>query len=221
MLKYLALVLALAACGSGDKCSKVYDKLAPVFEKEMKGEKKMDKAKEIDRCKDELKKHPDREAAMDCILALPGTPSMGDLMACESKRDGSKDSMKDYQDKSKATEASVQLNKIGKSAKRMFGETSAFPIAKAPLTPTTDCCKGPSGKCAVDATAWTGEPWKTLDFQIDEPHLFRYSYESTDGKSFTATAVGDPDCSGKPLTYTLNGTVDVAGNPSMNLTKPN
>jgi hypothetical protein len=216
MIKYLAIVMALAACGSGDKCSKVYDKLAPVFEKEMKGEKKMDKAKEIERCKDELKNHPDREAAMDCILALPGTPTMGDLMACESKRDNKKDL-----NEGKVTEASLQLNKIGKNAKRVFAETSAFPIAKAPLTPATECCKGPSGKCPVDATAWTIEPWKTFEFTIDEPHQFRYSYESTDGKSFTATAVGDPDCSGKPVTYTLNGTLDAAGNPSINLIKPN
>jgi hypothetical protein len=219
MIKYLAIAMALAACSSGDKCSKVYDKLAPVFEKEMKGEKKMDKAKEIERCKDELKNHPDREAAMDCILALPGTPSMGDLMACESKRDNKKDTTKD--DTGKVTEASLQLNKIGKNAKRVFAETSAFPIAKAPLTPATDCCKGPSGKCPVDATAWTIEPWKTFEFTVDEPHQFRYSYESTDGKSFTATAVGDPDCSGKPVTYTLNGTLDATGNPSVNLIKPN
>jgi hypothetical protein len=219
MIKYLAIAMALAACSSGDKCSKVYDKLAPVFEKEMKGEKKMDKAKEIGRCKDELKNHPDREAAMDCILALPGTPSMGDLMACESKRDNKKDTTKD--DTGKVTEASLQLNKIGKNAKRVFAETSAFPIAKAPLTPATDCCKGPSGKCPVDATAWTIEPWKTFEFTVDEPHQFRYSYESTDGKSFTATAVGDPDCSGKPVTYTLNGTLDATGNPSVNLIKPN
>ena len=220
MLKLLVITLTVAACGNGDKCSKVYDKLAPVFEKEMKGDKKMDKAKEIDRCKEELKNHPDRAATMDCILALPGTPTVGDLMACESKKDG-KDSMKDYQDKSKITEASLQLNKIGKNAKRVFAETAAFPIAKAPLTPTTDCCKGPGGKCPVDATAWTSEPWKTFDFQIDEPHLFRYSYESTDGKSFTATAVGDLDCSGKPVTYTLTGSVDASGNPSMNVTNPN
>lgn len=217
MVKYLALV-ALAACGNGDKCSKVYDKLAPVFEKT---DKKPDKAKEIDRCKEELKKHPDREAAIDCIIAHPGTPTMGDVMACESKRDGSKDSVKDYQNRSKAIEASLQLDRLGKNAKRLFGETSAFPIAKAPLTPATDCCKDPSGKCAVDATAWTAEPWKTLEFQLDEPHRFRYSYESTDGKSFTATAVGDLDCSGKPVTFTLTGSVDAAGNPTTNLTKPN
>lgn len=203
MIKLFAVALVVAACGNSDRCSKVYDKLAPIFEKQIKGEQKIDKAKEIDRCREELKHHPDHEAAMDCILALPGTPTMGDLMACESKRDG--------------TEASPQLDKIGKHAKLTFVETGAFPIAKAPLTPTTDCCKGPNKTCPVDASAWTGEPWKTLDFQIAEPHEFRYSYESTDGKSFTATAVGDLGCNGKPVTYTLNGTVDAAGKPSVKL----
>ena len=217
MVKLLAIAFTLAACGNGDKCSKVYDKLAPVFEK---GDKKTDKTKEIDRCKAELKNHPEREAEMDCIIALPGTPTIGDLAACESKK-GGKDSFKDYQDKSKQTEAVLQLNKIGKSAKRSFAELSTFPVGKAALTPATDCCAAADHKCVVDMAAWSAEPWKTLDFQIDEPGRYRYSYESADGKTFTATAVGDLDCGGKPETFTLTGSLDAAGNPTVNLVKPN
>jgi hypothetical protein len=40
---------------------------------------------------------------------------------------------------------------------------------------------------------------------VHESFLFRYSYES-DGKGFTATAVGDPDCRGKTVRFTLTGT---------------
>jgi hypothetical protein len=212
MVKYVALVVALAACGNGDKCAKVFDKLKPAFEKEKAGEK-MERDKEVGHCKEQLKDHPEREAVMDCILAISGTPSMDDLMKCD-KEHGAPDKKH-----GKATEASLLLNNIGKNAKRVFVENSAYPIGKAALTPATDCCKGEGGKCAVDAAQWKVEPWATLGFEISEPHLFRYSYESTDGKTFTATAVGDPDCSGKPVTYTLNGT-STAGNPSVNLTPP-
>jgi len=220
MKKLLALVVALAACGgNGDKCSKVFDKLAPVFEKEAKGPK-LDRTKEIEHCKQQLKDHPEREKEMDCILGLGGTPTMGDLMACSAKKstDG-KDGFKDYQDKSKATEAKLMLNKIGKSAKLIFAETSKFPIGNAPLTPATECCKGDGAKCQPDPKAWTAGPWAAMEFTIDEPHRFRYSYESADGTTFTATAVGDLDCSGKPQTFTLKGSVD-AGNPKVELQEP-
>jgi len=220
MKKLLALVVALAACGgNGDKCSKVFDKLAPVFEKEAKGPK-LDRTKEIEHCKQQLKDHPEREKEMDCILGLGGTPTMGDLMACSAKKstDG-KDGFKDYQDKSKATEAKLMLNKIGKSAKLIFAETSKFPIGNAPLTPATECCKGDGAKCQPDPKAWTAGPWAAMEFTIDEPHRYRYSYESADGTTFTATAVGDLDCDGKPQTFTLKGSID-AGNPKVELQEP-
>src|SRR6266478_1926075 len=71
------------------------------------------------------------------------------------------------------------------------------------------------GKRAV-VTDWTSDPvWTALEFQIDEPNLFHYSYES-DGKTFKATAVGDLDCDGKPSTYTLDGKSE-NGNPSVTL----
>lgn len=224
MLKYLAMVVALAACGNGDKCSKVFDKLQPAFAKEAKGVK-MDKTKEIDRCKQQLKDHPEREKEIDCILAISGTPTMGDLMACSEKQKGDKsdksdkNGFKDYQAKSKAIEAKLQLDRIGKNAKRIYGETSKFPVGSVPLTPATDCCKGEGGKCQPDPKAWTAGPWAALEFTIDDPHLFRYSYESTDGTSFTATAVGDLDCSGRPQTFTLKGSVE-AGNPKVELQEP-
>lgn len=220
MTKLLALVVALAACGNGDKCSKVFDKLQPAFEKESKAPK-MDRTKEIDRCKQQLKDHPEREKEIDCILAISGTPTMGDLMACSEKRKemGDKGGFKDYQNKSKAIEAKLQLHKIEKNAKMIFGETGKFPVGSAPLTPATDCCAGSGGKCQPDPKAWTAGPWAAMEFTIDEPHLFRYSYESADGTTFTATAVGDLDCSGKPITYTLKGSID-AGNPKVELQEP-
>jgi hypothetical protein len=160
MIKLLAVVVLLAACGSGgDKCAKVYDKLAPVMEK-MGGEgKKPDRDKMIGECKEKIKDHPERAAEMDCILAIDGEVTMDKLMGCSKRKTdsanaGGKDGFKDYADKSKATEAKLQLNKIAKSAKVAFIADGKFPAGSAPLTPAIDCCKAEGGKCAVDATAW-------------------------------------------------------------------
>lgn len=227
MIKTLSMVVLVAACGGGggDKCAKVYDKMAPMFEKMGGAGKKPDRDKMVGDCKAKIKEHPDREAEMDCILAIDGEITMEKLLACDKKvsaeNPGAKGGFKDYQDRSKATEAKLQLNKIGKLAKVAAAEKGLFPAGSAPLTPATDCCKGSGGKCAVDANAWKVVPWSTLEFEIDEPHIFRYSYEgAADGKSFTATAVGDLDCSGKTQTYTMKGTIDASGNPTTAMQEP-
>src|SRR5215813_482892 len=51
----------------------------------------------------------------------------------------------DYMKKSKKTEASLQLNKIGKNAKTAFIQKAAFPVGTAtelPTKATTGCCGG-------------------------------------------------------------------------------
>jgi hypothetical protein len=60
--------------------------------------------------------------------------------------------------------------------------------------------------------------WSKLDFQIDEPSLFVYTYTGA-AQSFTATAAGDLDCDTIEITYTLTGTA-VNGNPAVVLTEP-
>jgi hypothetical protein len=231
MIKHLGVVVAfglalglVAGCGGGDKCDKVYDKLAPMMEKEAKA--KPDRAKMVGKCRDELKAHPEKAKEMDCILGLGGSPTMGDLMACAEggkagdNAGGAEQGFKDYQNKSKAAEAKLMLDRIGKNAKRVFAETAAFPKGTAALTPATECCKGEGGKCAVDSKQWTVEPWASLEFSVDDPHRFRYSYDSSDGKTFTATAVGDVACDGNAKTYTLKGSVDASGNPKVDLVEP-
>lgn len=219
MIRYVVVAVLLVGCG-GDRCEKVYDKLAPAMEKEMKG-KPLDKAKMVGKCKDDLKAHPEQAKMLDCILAISGTPSIEDLSKCSEQ--AGKGSFEDYKNKSKMSEASLQLNKIGKRAKTAFIETSEFPKGKVGLTPANECCFGNGsgnvgGKCPVDAKAWQDPVWQALDFQIDEPSLYRYSYES-DGKTFTALAVGDADCDTNMATFTLRGTAD-NGNPAVNLEMP-
>lgn len=127
----------------------------------------------------------------------------------------------DYSHRSRKTEAALQLNKIGKSAKRAYLETSMFPPGNAPLTPPEPCCGQPNNHCAAAPQLYAADPvWKALDFQIDEPTLFQYSYSAgPDGKSFVAKAIGDLDCDGTFITYELRGTA-MDGNPMVTLTEP-
>ena len=122
----------------------------------------------------------------------------------------------DYMKRGKVSEAQLQLNKLAKNAKVYYVTNAAFPRGDAPLTPPTSCCTGPKGHCV--SSDWSAQAWRELDFQIDEPALFQYSYTS-DGSTFLATAVGDLDCDGIAITYKLEGSAP-SGNPSVKLSVP-
>jgi type IV pilus assembly protein PilA len=128
----------------------------------------------------------------------------------------------DYIKRSKKTEASLQLNKIGKNSKRIYSETSAFVVGTQAATParpgTGGCCGGTNNHCAAVAADWNTTPWRALDFQIDEPMLFVYDYTGA-AATFTAHAYGDLDCDGTEITYTLDGTA-TNGNPAVSLSEP-
>jgi type II secretory pathway pseudopilin PulG len=124
----------------------------------------------------------------------------------------------DYMKKSKKTEASLMLNVIAKSVKMSATVDGALPKGRAPLSPAASCCKSPDRKCNAP-DAWKHPVWQAIDFSLDEPHLFRYSYES-DGKTFTARAVGDLDCDDNEITYVLTGTIDAQGVVHTTLVEP-
>jgi type IV pilus assembly protein PilA len=127
----------------------------------------------------------------------------------------------DYMKKGKSTEAELQLAKIKTNAKAAFNTESSYPTAVVGLTPGTACCAqdfGGKKKCAVAASDWNVATWQALDFQLDEPFYFRYSYNGG-GTAYTATAVGDLDCDLTTITYTLAGT-SADGNPASSLAKP-
>ena len=112
-------------------------------------------------------------------------------------------SFMDYMQKSKRTEATLQLKNIATRAKSYLIENGKFPVGSAPLTPDAPCCAGPNAKCHSTPNDWSTPAWQALDFQINEPHLYQYSY-SSDGTTFEALAVGDLDCDTVMVTYTLN-----------------
>src|SRR5438309_7974484 len=68
----------------------------------------------------------------------------------------------DYMKRSKKTEASLQLNKIGKNSKRAYMENSQFVVGAAgtvPSKPGTGGCCGGTGRspnhCAAVPASWT------------------------------------------------------------------
>ncbi|HSN29124.1 MAG TPA: prepilin-type N-terminal cleavage/methylation domain-containing protein [Kofleriaceae bacterium] len=123
----------------------------------------------------------------------------------------------DYMKKSKKTEAALQLNKIGKNNKVYYVTNASFVAtngATLPGTYSTTTCKA-----ATPSTAWAADSgWAALDFQIDEPNLFQYTYTGS-LTAPVATAVGDLDCDGTKITYTLNMTAP-NGNAAAYLTEP-
>ncbi len=121
----------------------------------------------------------------------------------------------DYMKKSKKTEAALQLNKVMKNDKVFFIANSSFVTTTGAALPTGTQCPG---KFAV-TTAWASDPaWSVLDFQIDEPNLFKYSY-SGGASTATARAVGDLDCDGTSVTYTLTMTAP-GGNAAGSISEP-
>ncbi len=127
----------------------------------------------------------------------------------------------DYMKKSKKTEASLQLNKISKNSKTYYITNSTFVTTNGAIQPGAAgaACSGPNKKFAVNAAGWLDNAgWQALDFQIDEPNLFSYTY--TGGSTVaTAMAIGDLDCDTTKITYTLALTAP-GGNVSGIITEP-
>jgi len=123
-----------------------------------------------------------------------------------------------YIKKSKTAEATQLLSSISKGAQVYYSEihngvSHQFP-ASIGFTPADKCCL--TGKCLVDATNWEYDRWQALGFSINDPHHYRYKFESTNvaypgTSSFLATAEGDLDCDGVPSTWTLYGESTEAG----------
>ena len=129
----------------------------------------------------------------------------------------------DYIKRSKRVEASLQLNKIGRTAKRVFSETASYVVGTAAQFPHHPggggCCGGPNNHCAAVPLSFAADPiWRQLDFQIDEDSLFYYNYTGLQTQ-FTATATGDLDCDNTEIVYTLTGTA-ANGNPAVSLSEP-
>ena len=208
------LVFAMAGCSKHDDCQRFVDKSKSLLEGMAKGAGKELKSSDMDQLVEQCRKQHGKpgnkdDAMMKCVLDAKDDAAVAECWGA---------AFGDYKTKTKMIEAKLQLNKLGKTLKTAFVTNAEFPKGKTGPTPAEDCCKGQGGTCAV-TDAWTKDPvWQALDFQIDEPARFRYTYES-DGKTATATAIGDLDCDGTAITYTLSATAP-DGNPTVQLGEP-
>lgn len=107
----------------------------------------------------------------------------------------------EYRHKAKTSEASVQLRRLETRLKAYFVENGTFPKGSVAATPQGSCCDDPNHKC-FDPSAWQHPVWQALDFELDEPHIYRYGYES-DGQTATVRAVRDLDCDGTEAASTM------------------
>jgi prepilin-type N-terminal cleavage/methylation domain-containing protein len=148
----------------------------------------------------------------------------------------------DYMNKSKASEAELQLDSIRKKGKSAFAGNSSYPVKvdaagtaseyTMAVTPTTTCCEQNyqgKRKCKADAAAWQTSDWGAYGFQVDDDHYFQYSYQGGQGtlgvagpgvgQKYQAIATGNLDCDATTVTYTLQGGSE-NGAPLAQLTRP-
>ena len=122
----------------------------------------------------------------------------------------------EYMKKSKSSEASLNLNKVGKNEKTKFQAESTFTTSNGgplPAKPGSGgCCGGIGGetgsevtnKCVPDSAGFKNDAgFSDMEFSVDEPSQYYYSYK---GGSDTATAyaIGDLDCDKKESTWRLD-----------------
>jgi prepilin-type N-terminal cleavage/methylation domain-containing protein len=144
----------------------------------------------------------------------------------------------DYMKRAKTGEAPLQLNKLGKTLKRMVQEVGTFsPTSGAYLPvpggpgPGNHCCGGFGGvsgvagpkmnnKCTSQPALFMADPgWLALDFSVDEESFYQYTYIGS-ALAPTAYAIGDVDCDTVDATFTLQMAKTAAGNPQQNLIFP-
>ena len=141
----------------------------------------------------------------------------------------------DYIKKSKSSEASLNLNKIGKALKTGYDADQAFTSkssgaflpSTAKATNGNNCCGGvgsPLGKtntkvnnkCDAETSTWQADSaFSDLEFSVNEPSQYQYSYNVVTSNGPTASAaayaVGDLDCDTKSSTWTLLATAVTNG----------
>lgn len=208
----LMMAAAVGCGGKGDDCQQFVDKAKPMFEKMAKEAGKTfgdtERKQLLEMCRKQGAKAKN-DKTFTCVL---GAKDEAAVMACFGE------GLTDYAAKSKRTEAELNLNKLAKNLKVAYVTDATYPAGKAGPTPAKPCCEGPDHKCPVED--WSKDAvWTALDFQLDEPSRFQYTYESTEPNKATATAIGDLDCDGTTITYTLEATA-LEGNAEVKITAP-
>jgi type IV pilus assembly protein PilA len=124
-----------------------------------------------------------------------------------------------YIRRSKTVEATMNVRKLFDSSVSYYeGEhadstggiiAKMFPGAVGPA-PAGTCCGQTGDKCKPDPTIFAAAGWAALNFSVDDPFYYQYTYTSggTDtGATFDATANGDLDCDKLLSTFSRHGSV--------------
>jgi hypothetical protein len=108
----------------------------------------------------------------------------------------------------------LRLHALAKAANTYATKHDAFLVAESGLVPESPCCERPLRLCERDASRWSGDPWRSLAFDLDHSTPFQYGYSGTKER-FTVIATGDPECDGRSITYIAEGTLDATGKPGI------
>jgi len=136
-----------------------------------------------------------------------------------------------YIRRSKTSEATMNLRKLYDSSVSYFNEEhsrrngEALPrqFPEEELNNPGDwagqtCEGGDSQKYSPIAGTWDDATWQALNFAVEDPFYYEYSYASTGSgapgtdSAFTARAQGDLNCNGTLSTFERVGTVDDSNN---------
>jgi len=89
-----------------------------------------------------------------------------------------------------------------------------WPGPDGPSPSSNGGCAQQGNKFAPNPGAWKTATWMALNFGIDDPHYFWYTFSSTSGQGgvagqqFNAVANGNLDCDANFSTFQRTGTVD-------------
>ncbi|MSP71780.1 MAG: prepilin-type N-terminal cleavage/methylation domain-containing protein [Myxococcales bacterium] len=134
-----------------------------------------------------------------------------------------------YIRRSKTSEANMNLRKIFDSSVSYYQEEHAlrngssvprqFPVtvAQTPAGVTNMCPAQSSQKFLPNSETWNSASWQGLNFAVDDPFYYVYSYDSKGvgtTAEFTARANGDLNCDTVESTFERIGTVDAENNVS-------
>jgi type IV pilus assembly protein PilA len=128
-----------------------------------------------------------------------------------------------YIRRSKTTEATMNIRKLFDSSVSYYEEEHAdrggnivpkqFPSGTSETPGVNTCCTtGTGGKCPPNAAVWNTNPtWNALNFSIDDPHYYWYSYQQSGSDAtsvFTARAQGNLNCDAQYSTFERIGNID-------------
>ncbi|HEV7559663.1 MAG TPA: prepilin-type N-terminal cleavage/methylation domain-containing protein [Kofleriaceae bacterium] len=114
----------------------------------------------------------------------------------------------DYMKKSKRTEAPLQLRIIkDKSNDYATPQPRYAPSSVAQFAGNDGAaCSSTTGKMAIiPSSSWFSDSaWNSLDFHIDEETQFTYHFNHISATQAAAIAVGDLDCDGTMISYSMD-----------------